>query len=49
MFGITEPSIYGVTLRYKKPFIIACFSGAIAGAIAGIAGSSGTPWSWSAC
>lgn len=49
LFGITEPSIYGVTLRYKKPFIIACFSGAIAGAIAGIAGSSGTPWSWSAC
>ncbi|MBF0747632.1 PTS transporter subunit EIIC, partial [Gemella sp. 19428wG2_WT2a] len=27
IFGITEPSIYGVNLRFKKPFIIACISG----------------------
>jgi PTS system beta-glucosides-specific IIC component len=33
LFGITEPAIYGVTLRFKKPFIIGCISGAI-GAIA---------------
>ncbi|SNZ15984.1 PTS system beta-glucoside-specific IIA component, Glc family /PTS system beta-glucoside-specific IIB component, Glc family /PTS system beta-glucoside-specific IIC component, Glc family [Terribacillus aidingensis] len=29
LFGITEPAIYGVTLRFKKPFIIGCISGAI--------------------
>jgi PTS system beta-glucosides-specific IIC component len=35
LFGITEPAVYGVTLKLKKPFIIACISGAIGGAIAG--------------
>lgn len=30
IFGITEPAIYGVTLRFKKPFIIGSISGAIA-------------------
>ncbi len=40
LFSITEPAIYGVTLKYKKPFYIACFSGAIAGAIAGAAHSA---------
>ncbi len=39
-FGITEPSIYGVTLRYKKPFVIAGISGAIGGAIVGISGAT---------
>ena len=29
IFGITEPSIYGVTLRFKKPFICGCIAGAI--------------------
>lgn len=33
LFGITEPAIYGVTLRFKKPFIFGCISGAI-GAVA---------------
>ncbi|ALP37848.1 PTS beta-glucoside transporter subunit IIABC [Paenibacillus sp. IHB B 3084] len=33
VFGITEPTIYGVTLKLKKPFIYACISGAIGGAI----------------
>lgn len=39
LFGITEPAVYGVTLKLKKPFIIACISGAIGGAIAGGFGS----------
>ncbi|MGW7860127.1 beta-glucoside-specific PTS transporter subunit IIABC [Staphylococcus xylosus] len=34
IFGITEPSIYGINLRFKKPFIIACISGAIGAFIA---------------
>lgn len=29
IFGITEPAIYGVTLRLKKPFICGCVSGAV--------------------
>ena len=35
MFGVTEPTVYGVTLPLKKPFIAACISGAIGGAIVG--------------
>lgn len=34
-FGITEPTVYGVTLPLKKPFIAACISGAVGGAIIG--------------
>lgn len=34
IFGITEPAIYGVTLRFKKPFIFGCISGAIGAIVA---------------
>ncbi|WP_210134771.1 beta-glucoside-specific PTS transporter subunit IIABC [Staphylococcus sp. GDX8P80P] len=34
IFGITEPSMYGVNLRFKKPFIIACISGGIGALVA---------------
>ena len=34
IFGITEPAIYGVNLRFKKPFICGCIAGAI-GAVVG--------------
>ena len=37
--GITEPALYGVTLKYKRPMIAAVVSGAIGGAIAGIGGA----------
>lgn len=33
IFGITEPAIYGVTLRLKKPFIAGCIGGAVGGLI----------------
>ncbi|WP_455505114.1 beta-glucoside-specific PTS transporter subunit IIABC [Clostridium sp.] len=39
LFGITEPAVYGVTLKYKKPFIIASIGSGIAGAIVGYAGT----------
>jgi PTS system beta-glucosides-specific IIC component len=39
VFGITEPIIYGFTLPKKKPFMFACVSGAISGALAGLFGS----------
>jgi PTS system beta-glucosides-specific IIC component len=39
VFGITEPVIYGFTLPKKKPFILACVSGAVFGALAGLFGS----------
>lgn len=29
IFGITEPTLYGVTLPLKKPFICACVGGAV--------------------
>ena len=35
LFGVTEPAIYGVNLKLKKPFVIACLSGGVGGAIAG--------------
>ena len=34
IFGITEPAIYGVNLRFKKPFICGCIAGAV-GAVVG--------------
>lgn len=40
LFGITEPALYGVTLKYKKPFVIAGISAAIAGAIVAVSGAS---------
>ena len=39
VFGITEPAIYGVTLRLKKPFICGCVGGAIGGAIISLFGT----------
>ncbi len=38
--GITEPAIYGVTLRLKKPFIYGVIGGAVGGAIAAAGGSA---------
>lgn len=36
LFGITEPAIYGVNLKYKKPFYAALAGGAAGGALYGI-------------
>ena len=33
--GVTEPAMYGVTLRLKKPMIAACIAGAVGGLISG--------------
>ncbi|NBJ70316.1 MULTISPECIES: beta-glucoside-specific PTS transporter subunit IIABC [Clostridia] len=35
MFGITEPAIYGVTMKLKKPFYASLVGGAVGGAIFG--------------
>ena len=35
LFGITEPAIYGVNLRFKKPFIYGCACASIGGIVAG--------------
>lgn len=34
--GITEPAIFGVNLRFMKPFIAGCIGGAAGGVVAGI-------------
>ena len=39
LFGITEPALYGVNLKYKKPMIGVIVGGAIGGAIAGVGGA----------
>ncbi|MEW4353562.1 beta-glucoside-specific PTS transporter subunit IIABC [Streptococcus pneumoniae] len=36
--GITEPALYGVTLKYKKPIYAAMIGGGVAGLFAGIVG-----------
>lgn len=38
LLGITEPSLYGVTLKLKKPLIAAMIGGGCAGIYAGLAG-----------
>ncbi len=38
--GITEPAIYGVTLRLKKPFYYGIAGGVVGGAIAALGGSA---------
>lgn len=35
MFGITEPAIYGVTMKLKKPFYASLIGGAVGGAVFG--------------
>ncbi len=36
LVGVTEPAIYGVNLRFKKPMICAVIAGAMGGAVMGI-------------
>ncbi|MGG1619471.1 beta-glucoside-specific PTS transporter subunit IIABC [Paenibacillus sp. NRS-1782] len=45
VFGITEPTIYGITLKLKKPFIYACISGGIGGAIIASGGATAKSFS----
>ena len=33
--GVTEPAIYGILLKYKKPLIMVCIANAVGGAICG--------------
>lgn len=37
--GVTEPAVYGVNLKYKKPFVIAMIFSGIAGGIAAFSGT----------
>ena len=40
--GITEPAIFGVNLRYRKPFFLSLIAGAVGGGLASILGLAGT-------
>lgn len=48
MAGISEPALYGVAIRLKRPLIASLISGFICGAVAGMAGlashSMAAPW-----
>lgn len=40
--GVTEPAVYGINLKYKRPFYIGCVFSAIGGAIVGAAAAQYT-------
>jgi len=40
--GITEPAIFGINLRFMKPFVYGCCGGAVGGAISSFLGLAGT-------
>ena len=40
--GITEPAIFGINLRFMKPFAYGCCGGAVGGAISSFLGLAGT-------
>lgn len=40
--GITEPVIFGVNLRFRKPFVLSLLAGALGGAISALLGLAGT-------
>lgn len=42
--GITEPAIFGVNVRYMKPFIAGCIGGAAGALVAGITGVGATAY-----
>ena len=42
--GITEPAIFGVNVRFLKPFIAGCIGGACGGLVAGITGVGATAY-----
>lgn len=42
LLGITEPAMYGVNLRLKKPMVCACVAGGLGSAVAGFFGCAGT-------
>lgn len=42
--GITEPAIFGVNVRFFKPFIAGCIGGACGGLVAGLTGVGATAY-----
>ncbi|MBO1686835.1 MAG: sucrose-specific PTS transporter subunit IIBC [Clostridium butyricum] len=40
--GITEPAIFGINLRFIKPFVYGCIGGAVGGMLAGMLHMAGT-------
>lgn len=42
LLGITEPAMYGVNLKLKRPMVCACIAGGVGGAVAGMFGCRAT-------
>lgn len=42
MMGVVEPAMYGVTMRFKKPFVAALIGGALGGAFMSLFGTEAT-------
>lgn len=39
-FGVTEPTLYGFTLKYRKGLVASCIGGGVAGAVMGLMGAT---------
>lgn len=46
LMGVTEPAIFGIFLKYRRPFIAVIVGGGIGGLIAGIMGVEATSLAW---
>ena len=46
LFGITEPSMFGVNLPRKRPLLAVCVGGGIGGVIAGLSGVQATAFAF---
>ena len=40
LFGVTEPTLYSLTLKYRKVLVASCIGGGVAGAVMGIMGAT---------
>lgn len=40
LFGVTEPTLYSLTLKYRKVLIASCVGGGVAGAVMGLLGAT---------
>lgn len=46
LMGVTEPAVFGVFLKYRKPFLAVIVGGGLGGLIAGFAGVKGMTMAW---
>ena len=40
LFGVTEPTLYSFTLKYRRVLVVSCIGGGVAGAVMGLMGAT---------